>query len=328
MLRHCRNRAYRTAMTEHCPPIKLWFRRNHPTSFSLCVALSFSLPLSLCTASAGLSPTEHETIYRELQEPILVQLTNKRTIPGHSIEVSEKQIQIATSEGAGEIIYTFNLDEIKGFNIPGESYKTVIVEWIETGETEKAIALLELLYQQRVHLIPLLPASESHFFIYYVELILASNNPARAIAITEILRPQIDNPAALRALDDAILTSYNNLELYDKARPLAEKWLAERAPYGDSALGYYVLGTDKLRAEAYDEALELALQPIIFASPIATDKLGHCYAVAISAALGLREQDYAVTLYREMQQRELTWPTEDRTLEPFHTTILKEIEDA
>lgn len=305
-----------------------WFQRNHPTSFSLCVALSLSLPLSLCAASAGLSPAEHETIYRELQEPILVQLTNKRTIPGHSIEVSENQIQIATSEGAGEIIYTFNLDEIKGFSIPGESYKTVIVEWIESGETEKAIALLELLYQQRVHLIPLLPASESHFFIYYVELILASNNPARAIAITEILRPQIDNPAALRALDDAILTSYYNLELYDKARPLAEKWLAERDPYGDSALGYYVLGTDKLRAEAYDEALELALQPIIFASPIATDKIGHCYAVAISAALGLREKEYAVTLYREMQQRALKWPTEDRTLEPFHTTILKEIEDA
>lgn len=300
--------------------------RRRATSLALCVAAS----LALCAAATAeaLSPTEHDTIYRELQEPIVVQLTNKRSIPGHSIEVSENQIQIATSEGAGEIIYTFNLDEITGFNIPGESYKTVVAEWIEAGETEKAMALLELLYQQRVHLIPLLPASESHFFIYYVELILASNNPARAIAITEILRPQIDNPAALRALDDAILTSYHELELYDKARPLAEKWLAERDPYGDSALGYYVLGTDKLRAESYDEALELALQPIIFASPIATDKLGHCYAVAISAALGLREKGYAATLYREMQQRELTWPTEDRTLEPFHTTILKEIEDA
>lgn len=346
--RHCR----RTATTERCPPANTprrsgiapfdklmllrqaralrhphtnsigerWFRRNLPTSFLLLLC-------AYSATAAGLSTEERDVIYRELQEPIQVKLVNKRTIPGHSINVSGEEIQIGTSEGAGEIIYTFQTNEVHSFKIPGDSYKTVVVEWIEAGETEKAIELLKLLYQQRVQLIPLLPASESNFFTYYVDLILESDNPARAIAITEILRPQIENPAAIRALDDAILESYYTLELYDQATPLAVAWVEQRSAYERSALGYYVLSADALRKEAYDEAIDLALQPIVFSSPITTEKIAHCYAVAISAALGLRDKDYAATLYREMLERDLSWPENDKTLAPFHKTILEQTTD-
>jgi tetratricopeptide (TPR) repeat protein len=171
-----------------------------------------------------------------------------------------------------------------------------------------------------------MPASESHFFVYYADLVLDSPKPARAIAITENLRPQIENPEALRMLDDALLESYQTLELYEQAASLAEKWLEERNPYGESALGYYVLAASKLRSEAYDEALEFSLQPIVFSSPIPTDKLAHCYAVAVSAALGLRERAYATTLYREMEERGLAWPADDRTLEPYFNKLKEYIE--
>ncbi|MGJ8654115.1 MAG: hypothetical protein ACSHX8_12650 [Opitutaceae bacterium] len=291
--------------------------------------LSLLLSLSLCafSAAAGLTPEEHETIHRELQEPVHVTLNNNRIIPGHSINVSGDQIQIGTSEGAGEIIFTFDTNEVDSFKIPGESYKTLAAEWIEADENEKAIELLELLYNQRVQMIPLLPASESHFFIYYVELILQSDNPARAIAVTEVLRPQIDNPAAIRALDDAILSSYHQLELHEQARSLAEAWVESRSPYQESALGYYVLGTNKLRAEDFDGALELALKPIIFSSPTPKDQLDACYAVAISAALALRDKEYALTLYQEMQERGFDWPKDDTTLAPYYKTILEETTD-
>lgn len=297
-------------------------RRARPTLLLIAWVL---LPLSLY--AAGLSPDEHETIYRELQEPVQVKLNNNRIIPGHSINVSGDQIQIGTSEGAGEIIFTFKTNEVDSFKIPGESYKTLVVEWIEADESKKAIDLLELLYNQRVQLIPLLPASESHFFIYYVELILDSDNPARAIAVTEILRPQIESPAAIRALDDAILSSYHKLELHEQAYPLAEAWVKSRSPYQESALGYYVLGTGKLRAEDFDAALELALKPIVFSSPTPKDQLNGCYAVAISAALALRDKAYALTLYHEMQERGFDWPKDDTTLAPYYKTILEETTD-
>jgi hypothetical protein len=268
--------------------------------------------------TAAIPPDELEVIDAELHQPIAVHLINGRTIPGHSIDVSGNYIQVATSEGAGEIIHTFNVNEVRDFTIPGESYKTLAVEWIDAGESDNAMQLLQLLYLQRVKIIPLLPAAESHFFIYYVDLILQSDNPARAIAVTGILKPQISHPAALRLLEDAVLDSYNSLKLYDQARPLTQAWLATRNPYGDSALGYYTHSADLLRSEDFSGALDTALQPIVFSMPNPPNKLAHCYAAAISSAMGLRDPDYALILYTEMLERSLTWPQTDPAFDaPF-----------
>jgi len=267
--------------------------------------------------AAALTDEERATIITELRLPIQVHLTNGQTIPGHSIDLSGNRIQIASAEGAGEVIHTFDINEINRLTIPGESYKTLAMEWLESGNTEDALELMQRLYLQRVKVLPLLPASESHFFIYYVNLILKSPKPARAIAVASILRPQISNVKAIHALDDAILDSYNTLQLHDEARPLTQVWLEQRNPYGDSALGYYTNGADLLRSEHYEAALDSALQPIVFSSPTPPAKLEHCYAVAISAAIGLRDKNYALTLYHEMQERRLKWPVSDPTFESF-----------
>lgn len=291
---------------------------------AVCIlALCLSLPAS----PGAISENEWAVIQKELSAPIVLKLSNGQRIVGNPIHVSDKQIQIASAEGAGEIVFTFELAQVSELSLQGESYKTLALEWMEAGEAEAALELMAMLFAQRSPLLPLLPAGESHFFIYYVDLVLASPHPARAIAITEALRPQIENPAALRALDDAILKSYQSLELYDQAIPLAETWVAERQPYGGSALGYYVLGAARLRAGAYEEALDLALRPIVFSSPLSMDQMDACYAVAVSAALALRERDYAAMLYREMKSRGLVWPAEDSTLEVFLKQIEEYIED-
>ncbi len=289
----------------------------------LLLILGCLLPVSV----HAISPDELATIRAELGEPITLKLNNRNTVIGNPVNVSKDTIRIASAEGAGEIVFTFRAEEIRQIDVPGESYKSLALEWMRSGQTEDALELMALLYNQRGPLLPLMPASESHFFVYYADLVLDSPKPARAIAITENLRPQIENPEALRILDDAILESYQTLELYEQAAPLAEKWLEDRSPYGKSALGFYVLGAAKLRSEAFDEALELGLQPIVFSSPIPTDKLAHCYAVAISAALGLREREYAATLYREMEERGLAWPADDRTLEPYFNELTEYIEE-
>jgi len=156
------------------------------------ILMVFLLPT---ITTAAIPPNELVLINDELHQPIAVHLRNGRTIPGHSIDVSGNQIQVATSEGAGEIIHTFNVNEILNFTIPGESYKTLAVEWINAGESDNAMELLQLLYLQRVKIIPLLPATESHFFIYYVDLILESNNPARPCDCSDWYFKTADQPA-------------------------------------------------------------------------------------------------------------------------------------
>jgi len=274
---------------------------------------------------AAIPASERAAIHEELSEPIVLKLKNGQRIIGNPIKVSERQIQVASAEGAGEIIFTFEIEQIRELSVPGESYKGLAVEWMESGETEDALDLMSMLFAQRSPLLPLLPVGESHFFTYYVDLVLDSPHPARAIAITQALRPQIENPAALRMLDDAVLEGYQSMELYEEAVPLAEAWVAERQPYGETALGYYVLGAARLRAQAYEDALDVALRPIVFASPIPTEALAPCYAVAVSAALGLRERDYARTLYEEMTQRGFEWPSEDATLRPYYKQITEYI---
>lgn len=287
--------------------------------------------LCLCcftfTTTADIPPNHLEVIYAELHEPILVHLYNGQTIPGHSIDVSGDQIQVATSEGAGEIIHTFNVNQVDRFTIPGDSYKNLAVEWIEQGNNDKAIQLMEMLYLQRVKILPLLPAFESHFFIYYVRLILASENPARAIGISEVLKPQISHPKALQTLDDAILDSYNTLQLYEQTRTLTSIWLDGRNPYGNSALGYYTHSADLLRREDFEGALESALQPIVFSTPNPPDKLTECYTSAICAALGLRDKDYAILLYNEMLERSFEWPQSDPTYEPYFKQLNKYLQE-
>ncbi len=293
---------------------------------SLCQLFTASL---LTTLTAGaLTPEERAVIVDELRVPIQVHLTNGQTIPGHSIDISGDLIQIASAEGAGEVIHTFNVSEVKQFTIPGEGYKALVVEWLESGDAENAFELMQLLYLQRVKILPLLPAPESHFFIYYVDLILQSPKPARAIAIANILRPQISNQDALHALDDAILDSYNSLQLYEEARPLTQAWLEQRSPYGDSALGYYTSSANLLRGEDYELALECALQPIVFSTPTPPAKLEHCYAAAISAAIGLRDKDYALTLYAEMQERHLKWPEVDPTFDSYFKKLTDYLQKA
>ena len=291
------------------------------------IPLALSILAGLTHALSAIPSEELATIKAELSEPILLKLKNRQQISGNPINVSEKQIQVASAEGEGEIVFTFELEQIQEITVPGDSYKALAAEWMRYGQSEDALELMGMLYEQRKTLLPLLPASDSHFFTYYVDLVLDSPHPARAIAIIQTLRPQIENPAALRALDDAVLESYQTLELYEEAQPLAEAWIKARKPYGESALGYYVLGAARLRSEAYEEALDLALHPIVFASPIPTDKLAECYAVAVSAALALRERTYAATLYREMQARGFDWPADDRSLQAFLKDINEYIND-
>ena len=318
---------------------------NWPIRFILCVfkqpgfsgaalrkarilVLATALSLSLIQQSFGIiPPAQRAVIEQELTAPITLDLKNRQSISGHPVNVRKTELDLASAKGAGEIIFTFSYDQIETIKVPGESYKSLAMEWLEAGMDEEALDLMHLLFQQRRALLHILPPSESNFFVLYVELILDSDDPTRTLAVSARLRPQIVNPDAIEALDSAILESYQRLEFYEDALPMAKVAVAKKRPYGKSALGYYVLGCDHLRRAEYEAALDLALQPIVFASLIPTDKLAHCYALAVSAAYELREKAQAALLYAEMIERGFSWPENDSTLKPYLKIIKDHIAD-
>jgi hypothetical protein len=272
------------------------------------------------TSSEGLDEEVFKFLEMEILEPSVINLKNGRIITGHIRQVVNEQLQIVSSEGIGEAIFKFNLDEISEIGLPGDTYKEQSVEWMEMGKLEAARKLMEVLFKQRASLLPVLKPEEVHFFINLIHLNIALVNPARSIAIDELLRPHLIEQRAIDVLDDARLDSYNKLKLYKKARPLAEKWIIDRQPDDRSAIGYYIVSAEHLRSREPEKALEMALKPIAFSSYLKVEKLAHCYSVAIGAALDLRENKYAQILYKEMQNRDLVWP-EDEMLASYLTRL-------
>ena len=111
----------------------------------------------------------------------------------------------------------------------------------------------------------------------------------------------------LQELEDVILMAYYRLSM-PEAADLAAQWIAERSHYGYSALGYYVQATLKLQSGETDQALLAALEPIVFSSQFPMKYLNFCYAIAIKAALDLKQPIHARCLWQEMQERGLSWP--------------------
>ncbi len=295
------------------------------------MAIAVAILLSGRASLAALPEPLLAGIEAELEQAITLHLENGQQLRGHAVEVNSTQLKLASAEGSGEIIYTFDSEAIARIEVPGESYKTLALEWMQAGRQTDALELMDRLYAQRVNLIPLLPPAESHFFVYYVHLILRSPQPARAIGVSDRIKPQIANEDAIHKLEDDVLDSYYILQLYAAAKPLARDWVRERKPYDSSALGYFVLGMEHLRSGEPEAALELALRPIVFAAPSPQDKLPDCYALAIGAALQLRDVPYAKRLYREMEARSLVWPKDNPELGPILNAIqqhLKKDEDS
>lgn len=297
------------------------------TSLSKLLTALCLLMTTLPSIRAALSEEARAALSSEMIKPIQVYLNNGRNLLGHSIKVQNNTLKIATSSGAGEAIYSFEPNEIKRFEIPGEAYKTLAIEQMRSGETESALEIMSRLYEQRLNLIPYLPDSEANFFTLYVDL-LKEENPSRAIAVAETLAPLLQNPKAIELIEAARMEGYYQMEMYADAHRIASLKHSKGTPYDNSALSTFILSEQALREKDYETAIALALEPIIFSGPNTTDKLADCYAVAISAAIRLREHTYAQILYKEMQERELLWPTQNQTLQPFHEKLLKKLKDA
>jgi tetratricopeptide (TPR) repeat protein len=303
------------------------FKSEAPTANR--VLLLYVIVILLCALSsrAEIPKEQLSEMTLALEKPVKIQLNNGSTLTGHSIKVINGTLQIATSEGIGEIIYSITPDQIKRFEIPGEYYKALALEEMRSGNQAAAIEIMKRLYEQRINLIAYLPVSEANYFALYVDL-LKSVDPSKAIAVANTLSPYVNNPKAIKMVEIAKMESYHVLGIYDKASSLAQQWQATHTLYEDSALSEFILAEDLLRKENYEAAIDLALQPIVFSGPSAKDKLADCYAVAIASAIGLRDFKHANLLYREMQERELLWPTQNDTLLPYFEKLNKQLEDS
>jgi ribosomal protein S18 acetylase RimI-like enzyme len=294
---------------------------KRPIRQCLCVGLliliGWSIPAGSTHGQSQDGPTL-ETIREELSGPVTILLENGNRPSGKIVASDGDEIRLEVKMGGGSAQMSFPAEKIREMSFPGREALDTLDQWMEDpARTEDALALFRDLYRQRGAYLAHLDDSDLNLFVEYVRFALEKDKPLRAVAMIEVLRPHIDDPATLKSLDNAVLMAFFKADMLEEAAKQAEVWIDSAPPAGSSALGWRILAEIHFRDEAYEDALWTALYPIAFANQILPEHLDLCYAFAIAAAKETRQDPIAERLTREMRERALAWPEASPLLQPY-----------
>ncbi|MFP4261341.1 MAG: hypothetical protein ACLFS1_09705 [Opitutales bacterium] len=282
-----------------CPP--------RPSTAARCLLLAALLLCPLLGVSE--QSDEFTEIRAELDGPVDILLDNGNRQTGKIVHWDGDQLSLKVALGSGSARMSYDAGSIRRISFPGRDALKQLAEWTrDANRTEEALELFRAFYEQRGAFFEFLDPAELNLFHEYIRFALEHDKPLRAVAMIEVLRPHIEDPARLKALDDAVLLAFFKADMLQEAQEKAKAWIDTAPPAGDSALGWRILAEIQFREEAFEEALWTALYPIAFANQILPDHLDHCYALAIAAARETRQDSITERLTREMRQRELSWP--------------------
>lgn len=270
-------------------------------------------------------------IRQELEGPLTVVLEGGNRQTGQLAGWDGDTLRLSVDlGGGGRAQLSYTPDEIRRVNFPGREYLQVLAEWMQDpARAEDAFELFNAFYRQQVSFFQFLEPADFNLYLEYVRFAIANDQPLRAVALIDTLRPFLEDPERLQALDESILLAFFQADLIEEAGEKAREWTASAPTAGPSALGWRVLSELQFREEAYEEALWTALYPIAFANQILPEHLDICYALAIAAARETRQHPLAERLGREMQTRGLDWPSHLTRLEPYQPTpIANQTEDS
>ncbi|WOO42350.1 hypothetical protein [Rubellicoccus peritrichatus] len=251
-----------------------------------------------------------------LSEPVNLVLKNGRSLRGQAMDIENNSLVFEGASGAGEVEYTFSHEEISRLDFPGNELAVKANSYLNNGDPDSALPILDALYRQRVRFFRFMPPNEVAFFQKLSDTAYRTGDYYLAVGVARNVRPYVENPIIKRQLDDRELLAHYHLPLLEKTQSLADSWIAEWEPYSASALGWYVLGQLAFDREEFDNALWLSLKPVVFSSQFPMEYLDHCYALAIVAAVKIEDYTEAQRLLDEMQRRRMSWPTAPK-LEPY-----------
>jgi hypothetical protein len=283
----------------------------------LLLALATVALIRPADAQSGGDPSL-TTIRAELGGPIEILLKNGNRQTGRVAEWDGENLRLDVDLGVGSAQMTFAAENIRDIAFPGRKYLQVLGRWMrDPARTDDALEVFRAYYRQQGAFFQFLDAAELNLFEEYIRFAIESDKPLRAVAMIEVLRPHIEDPQRLKALDDSILLAFFRADMLDQAAEQAVAWVESAPSAGPSALGWRILADIQFRDEAYEDALWTALYPIAFANQILPEYLDICYAYAIAAAEETRQRALKARLIREMRERALSWPTEIESLQPY-----------
>jgi len=264
--------------------------------------------LCILTVRAAAEDITRDTLHEDLQGPITLTNTAQVVFRGYVLELQKDALVLQEYAGSGSVEYTIPVADIQSIEFPGSMYIDRALECLDDEDYSQALNIMDALFQQRRRFLRWQTADALHFFKTHAEVHLHNGSLNSALQIAQRLHQHVEDAVTQMALDDIILLAYHRLWMTERADALSLQWIAERPAYSHSALGWYVQAELQLNAENYPQALDYALEPIVFSSQFPMLYLEYCYAVAILAAVELQEEAHARVLWTEMRERGLDWP--------------------
>ena len=237
---------------------------------------------------------------------------------------------------------TLTLRDERGFDIPlpmaridqilfpGEEVEETARSLVEAENWPEARRALHALVEQRRPFQEILQPEQWEPFYALIKVYRAQEDHRRAAALIEEVKPFNEDPERRDFLrENALLTTFA-LGPREEALQIAREQIAEEGRYGSSALGFYLITRDHLENEQFEQALWLALQPLVFTTPFPQAYRPELYALAIEAALRLEDSSQTLVLLVEMQEQDYSWPSGEsyRRTQEEALAVLQQWEEA
>lgn len=249
------------------------------------------------------------TILEELKGPISILLPGGNSQSGRVMDWDGERLRLEVNIAGGSAEMTFPREDLLSIRFTGNAYFLTLDEWTrEPARTDDAMRLFRGYYEQRGAYFSLMSQQELGIFVRYAQYSLEKDEPLRAVAIIEALRPYIQDEDLLTQLDDSLMLAFFKGGMAEEAETKAREWIQQAEPAGNTALGWRILAEIHFNNEDYEKAFWTAMLPIAFSNQIPTAHLDACYAFAILSAEEIRLKEEPERLATEMRDRSLPWP--------------------
>lgn len=241
-----------------------------------------------------------------------IELVNGSLLKGELVGRSEGYVAIARIEGRSAIERRVQVEEIVSLDFSDAFSMQEAINAARSGSPSRALSLLEPLVKRRSAYIDLIGPSDQSLFALALEAYAQSGRENDCLEQAKLWLPKITHSDTREEIELLQIEAAWQIDRREEAAFYANRWIESGKSAQNNALAWRILAANALDAGDPEQALWIALNPIVFSRPKRPHYLDRSYEIAIVAARQLGHKDYAKNLLSEMRSRELPWPIDSK----------------
>ncbi len=237
-----------------------------------------------------------------------VELANGKTVHGVLSGRQANYVVLSILEGQSEAELRISPDEIVSILFSDSALKDEAIRKYPASDPYQTTILLENLVRKRLPYLDLLSHSDETLLTMLLESYIHSGRASDALDRAKLWRTRLRAKEVIDQIDELQIVAAKNVGDLDEAAFYSKRWVDSGKSASQTALPWCILAEKSLNDDNFEDALWLALNPIVFTHPNAPRFIESAYEIAVFSAYQLNDYEYALKLYTDMRIRNLNWP--------------------